>query len=223
MIALKKISGVLYKEIHSEFKTKSSLAAVGLFILTTITIVGFGAGNEPLSDQVAGSILWIVMFFSAMTGLSRIFITEEERGTYLLLQVTSPPYSVYFGKLIYNTLLGISINFFTVILFFFFLGQVKLESPIVFSLAVLLSSIGLAAATTIVSALISKAGTKNALFPVLAFPVLLPLIMLGLGLTVHALEGISLNEAMPDLNLLIAYSGIVITLSFFLFEFVWRE
>lgn len=223
MSSIGKIVGVLQKEIRSEFKTKSSLAAVGLFILTTITIVGFGAGNEPLTEQLAGGILWIIMFFSAMTGLSRIFITEEERGTSLLLQVTSPSFAVYFGKLFYNTLLGIAINLFTVLLFFFFIGQAKVASIGIFSLTIFLSSIGLAAATTIISALISKAGSKNALFPVLAFPVLLPLIMLGMSLTVKAMEGCTFTEAISDLNMLTAYCGIVVTLSFFLFEFVWRE
>ncbi len=223
MTNLKRVFGVFAKEIRSEFKTKSSLAAVGLFIVTTITIVGISAGSEQINEQLSGGILWVVMFFSAMTGLSRIFITEEERGTTLLLQVTSPSFAVYFGKLLYNTLLSIAINTFTVILFLFFLPQVKVQSLLIFMITILLSSIGLAAATTIISALIAKAGTKSALFPVLAFPVLLPLIMLGLGLTVSSIEGTDFSNSINSFNMLIAYSGIVITLSFFLFDFVWRE
>lgn len=223
MTGLNRINGVFSKEVQSEFKTKSSIAAVMLFILTTITIVGFGIGNEPINSQLAAAILWIIMFFSAMTGLSRIFISEEERGTALLLQTTAPSYSVYFGKLFYNTVLSISINLFTVLLYFFFMGQIRLESPAVFAITIFLSSLGLAAATTIISALISKAGTKGALFPVLAFPVLLPLIMIGLSLTVGSFEGIDFEVAIKDFNMLIAYTGIIVTLSYFLFEFVWKE
>jgi len=223
MTNLNRVFGVFFKEIRSEFKTKSSLAAVVLFIVTTITIVGISAGNEQINEQLSAGILWIVMFFSAMTGLSRIFITEEERSTTLLLQITSPSYAVYFGKLLYNIILSIAINAFTILLFLFFLPQVAVHSLLIFIITILLSSIGLAAATTIISALISKAGTKSALFPVLAFPVLLPLIILGLGLTVSAIEGTDFSSSINSFNMLIAYSGIVITLSFLLFDFVWRE
>lgn len=223
MSSMNKVFGVLYKELRSEFKTKSSLAAVGLFILTTITIIGFGIGNEPISSQIAGGVMWIVMFFAAMTGLSRIFITEEERGTTLMLQISAPSEAVYFGKLFYNTLLSITINIVTVLLFLFFINQVIVQSILIFAITIVLSSIGLAAATTIISALISKAGTKNALFPVLAFPVLLPLIFIGLGLTVASIEGSEFSKISGDLNMLIAYSGIIITLSYYLFDFVWKE
>jgi len=87
----------------------------------------------------------------------------------------------------------------------------------------LLSSIGLAAATTIISALISKAGSKNALFPVLAFPVLLPLIFIGISLTIDSIEGISLAKASNNLNMLVVYSGLNIILSYYLFDYIWQE
>ncbi|MEJ5246056.1 MAG: heme exporter protein CcmB [Bacteroidota bacterium] len=220
---MKEIIGIINKEILSEFRTKSSLATVGLFIVTTITIIGIGIGNEQINAQISGGLLWVVMFFSSMVGLSKIFIQEEERGTSMFLLIQANSSYIYFGKLIYNTILSIVINFITILLFLFFINQVTINSWDVFILAMLLSSIGLAAATTIISALISKAGSKNALFPVLAFPVLLPLVFIGISLTIDSIEGISLAKASNNLNMLVAYSGINVILSYFLFDYIWQE
>lgn len=220
---MREIIGLVYKELFSEFRTKSSFATVGLFILTTITIIGIGIGNEPISSQVAGGLLWVVMFFAAMIGLAKVFVQEEERNTTLFLQINTESRSIYFGKLLYNTILSLVINFITVFLFLFFINQVKISSWDVFLLTIALSSIGLAAATTIISALISKAGSKNALFPVLSFPVLLPLIFIGLNLTIDCIEGIKFIQAANDFNMLIAYSGLNILLSYYLFDFIWQE
>lgn len=220
---MKEIIGIFYKEIFSEFRTKSAIATIALFIITTITIIGIGIGNEPINSQIAGGILWVVMFFSAMTGLSKIFIQEEERNTSLFIMVNADSSSIYFGKLIYNTLLSILINFFTIVLFLFFLNQVKIISWEIFILTMFLTSIGLSSATTIISALISKASSKNALFPVLSFPVLLPLVFIGLNLTIDAIEGTNLANSLNDINLLVAYNGIIILLSYFLFDYIWKD
>jgi heme exporter protein B len=40
--------------------------------------------------------LWVVIFFGAMSGLSRTFVTEEERGTAMTLQLLASPSAVYF-------------------------------------------------------------------------------------------------------------------------------
>ncbi len=220
---MREIIGIVYKELFSEFRTKSSFATVGLFVITTITIIGIGIGNEPISSQIAGGLLWVVMFFAAMIGLAKIFVQEEERSTTLFLQIICKTNHIYFGKLFYNTLLSLVINFLAVFLFLFFINQVKINSWDVFVITISLSSIGLAAATTIISALISKASSKNALFPVLSFPVLLPLIFIGLNLTIDCVEGIKFSQAINDFNLLLAYSGLNILLSYYLFEYIWQD
>ena len=39
---------------------------------------------------------------SAMSGLSRTFVSEEDRGTVIFLQLATRPSVVYFGKLLFN-------------------------------------------------------------------------------------------------------------------------
>ena len=84
-------------------------------------------------------------------------------------------------------------------------------------------SIGMAAATTIIAAIIARANTKGTLFPVLAFPILLPLLMAGINASKIAIEDKVWDAVWPDLQLLGSYIVVVITASFLLFDFVWKD
>lgn len=218
-----RISAVLVKELKSEFRTRYAISAVLLFVLTTITMIIFATAGETITPMIAAGILWVIMFFASMTGLSKVFVSEEERGTYILLQLSSNPYSIYFGKLLFNVLLSASLNFFAVLLFFLFLGDIEIKSMTLFAVTIAVGSISVASATTIISALIAKANSKNALFPVLSFPILLPIIILGVGLTKMAFEGVDISDALKDLQMMVAYSGLMIVTSYFLFDFVNKD
>jgi heme exporter protein B len=220
---LKLIFAVLYKELKSEFRTKYAISAVMLFVLTTVTMVAFSTAGEKINESIASGIIWIIMFFGAMTGLSKSFVSEEERGTYLMLQITSNPTAIYFGKLIFNILLSLALNFFGVFLFFIFITSVDIANYLTFFIIIFTGSIAIAGATTIISALIAKASSKNALFPVLSFPILLPIIILGIIVTNQSFLGVDISKSKNDIQMIIAYTGIMITASYFLFDFVWRE
>ena len=99
----------------------------------------------------------------------------------------------------------------------------KLTSPSLFLAALLLGSIGLAAGGTMVAAIISKAGAKGALFTVLSFPILLPVLVGGISATRLAVREATLSSASSELQMLFAYAVVVITASILLFDFVWSE
>ncbi len=221
--SINQIYAVFIKEIKSEFRTRYAISAVLLFILTTVTMIVFATAGEEITSDMAGGILWVIMFFGAMTGLSKSFVSEEERGTGFLLQISANPLSVYFGKLLFNIVLCLSLNLFSVFLFFIFNNSVEIVKVYEFILVIILGSIGLAGATTIISALIAKANTKNALFPVLSFPVILPLIVLGINITKYTFDSGIVTKLAGDFQMITAYCGIMITASFFLFELVWRD
>ena len=221
--SIEQILAVLTKEIKSEFRTRYAISAVLLFILTTVTMIVFATAGEEITSDMASGILWVIMFFGAMTGLSKSFVSEEERGTSFLLQISANPISVYFGKLLFNIILSLSLNIFSVFLFFIFNNSITVVHLSDFLIVLLLGSVGLTGATTIISALISKANTKNALFPVLSFPVILPLIVLGIKITKYTFDSGLVTKIGGDFQMITAYCGIMITASFFLFDLVWRD
>jgi len=64
---------------------------------------------------------------------------------------------------------------------------------------------------------------KGALFTVLSFPILMPVLIAGVGTTRKALGLAPMSEAVTEIQLLVSYAGIMLTLSFMLFDYVWRD
>ena len=64
---LKNIRAVLVKDLKSEFRTRYAISAVLLFIFTTITMIVFSTAGEVLTVGVAAGLLWVIIFFAAMT------------------------------------------------------------------------------------------------------------------------------------------------------------
>lgn len=76
---LSKIYAVLYKEIYSELRSRYAFSSMILFVVITISTISFTMAGDTISNELASALLWIVIFFGAMTGLSRTFVAEEER------------------------------------------------------------------------------------------------------------------------------------------------
>ncbi|MBI2428696.1 MAG: heme exporter protein CcmB [Ignavibacteriales bacterium] len=194
-----------------------------MFVVTTLSMVMFSLGSNTVPYEILSGMLWIVIFFSAMSGLSRTFVTEEERGTSLTLRLLTKAANVYIGKLIYNTVLITSLSVFIALLYQLVIDDFQIQTQSIFWMTILLGSIGLAAASTILAAIIAKANTKGTLFPVLAFPILLPLLLECIKTTVLAVEGAFFVEAIKDFQILISFIIVMIAASLMVFEFVWND
>ncbi len=214
---------VLRKDLLCEFRTRYAVNAIVLFGITTLTVVSFSVGQQSLAPEVYSAIFWIIIFFSAMSGLAHVFIREEETKTAMVLRLTADPTPVYLGKLGYNVLLLALLEAIIAPLFFI-LTDARLESPALFIVVLILGMIGLAGATTLIAAIISKAGVKGALFAVLSFPILLPLLIGLINATSKAFATgeVYFSAASSELQLLVSYGVIMITASLLLFEYVWE-
>jgi heme exporter protein B len=219
---LHQIIAVMMKDLRSEFRTRYAISAISLFVLVTITMIVFSFRGESIDSAQASGLLWVTFFFGSMMGLSKAFVSEEERQTSLFLKICLPGIAVYFGKLLFNIILAISINILASILFYLFIGFSVSDISLLI-LVIFLGGLGIGSSSTIISAIISKADSKGAIFPILSFPVLLPLIILGIETTKMAISGSFFSDAANNLILLLSYSGILIPISFILFDFVWED
>ena len=90
-------------------------------------------------------------------------------------------------------------------------------------LSLFFGSIGIAISSTIIAAIISKANTKGTLFPVLSFPILLPLILTLMELTKFAMDGDTISKSFAELAVLVSYDVIMVTAGYMLFDFIWKD
>ncbi len=211
------------KDWHSELRTRYAINALAMFILVTISVIMFSLANEKINEYLTGGLLWVVIFFSAMSGLSRAFVSEEERGTTMTLHLIASPSTIFTGKLIFNLLLVFLMNFAITVLFMLLFESFIIKNFLLFTFAFILGNIGIAISSTIIAAIISKASSKGTLYPVLSFPILLPLILTLLELTKFAMDGNSVESSFVEILVLVCYDVIMITASYLLFDFIWKE
>ena len=214
---------VFLKDWRSELRTRYAISALVMFVVTTISIILFSLGGEGASPEVLAGMLWVVIFFASMSGLARTFVMEEERGTGMTLQLMTPASAVFAGKLLFNLGLGAGLTLLTVGLYAIFINGFVVQTLSIFLLTIALGSIGLAVASTIIAAIIARANTKGTLYPVLSFPILLPLLMTVINATRLAADGAPLAEAKGEFQILISYIVVVTTVSSLLFEYIWKD
>ncbi|MCR3923322.1 MAG: heme exporter protein CcmB [Firmicutes bacterium] len=213
---------ILRKDLRIEFRTRYAYSALVMFAITTLVTVSFSVGGYAMDADITAALLWIILFFSAMAGLARTFVHEEETGTVTALKMAAQSEPVLIGKYLFNVTLLLSLTVLVVPLFLVMLNQ-TVQLPIAFVATVFLGALGLAGASTILAAIVSKAGAKGSLMTVLAFPVLLPLLFAAISATRTALGGGLVANIRSDLLLLFFYNGVAVVASLLLFEYIWNE
>ena len=219
---LKQAIAICRKDFYSEIRTRYAVNALAMFVIVVISIIKFSLGEEKLGSELNAGLIWIIIFFSNSSGLSRVFVAEEERGTSLVLKLTSRPNSVYLGKLIFNTALTFIINL-SIVLLYVIITDLNINSPGLFILTICIGNFGLSAVLTIIAALISKSSSKGTLYPVLSFPLLLPFMLAAINATWLTIDGVTISGISGEFQIIISYTIVVITASFLLFEVIWND
>lgn len=212
---------VLAKDLRLELRSRHAVNVLLIFVLSVLVVVVLAAGPENITARMQAGLLWIVILFSAALGLGRAFVAEEEQGTALLLRLNVRPGMVYGGKLCYSLLLLVGVNL-VLLTAFVVLLRVRVAAPWLMLAAMLLGSLGLAATTTLLAAIVARSARRGPLLPMLMFPLLLPVLLSAIDATHESLEG-TWRGAADSLVTLVAFSGVVIAASALLFEHVWRD
>lgn len=209
------------KDFLIEFRNRSAVNISFAFAGITTLSVSLAAGGAPFTPVVHAIIFWIILFFSAMSGLAHIFIREEEEKNSLFLSLYYSPEEIYLSKLIFNIILFLSISVIVTALYLFFL-QVFPVYPLLFILTVISGCFAIASITTILGAIVSKAGSGSSLFTVISFPILLPVLWTAISLTSVSIDGSGVQEY-RNIVFLLAFSGVIISVSYLTFKFIWTE
>ena len=218
---LAEASAVFVKDWVSEARTRHALNTLGLFALTTLVLVSVGLG--PLGASAAGAqvlpfLLWIVLLFATSAGLPRAFVHEEETHTATALRLAARPSAVFWGKVGFGLALTLALEALVAPLFLA-LVQLEVASPGLFVAGLAAGGFGLAAASTVVAAIISQARGKSTLFSVLAFPLLVPLLLLVVEITRNAVAG---EPAAMALRQLLLYDASIAVAGSMLFPVIWN-
>jgi len=207
---LRALLAICKKDLLCEFRKKERIGTLIFFGVIVIFIFSFAFGADPkLLKSLSPGLIWIVSFFSSLLALERSFQSEAEEGCLDRLILYSASHAaVLLGKLITNF---IFIFFVQCVIFFLMKILFDLENPASFSTlaaAFFLGNLGIATLGTFYAALVTSLKARQAMLPLLLFPMLIPLLLACVVVTEEAWGGSVVTNAAPWLKMMMVFDGI---------------
>ena len=220
------LTAIIGKDLRIEGRRRDNVAAAAMYAIVCLLIFNF-ALDAPGTDatRLVPGLIWVTITYGATVGFGRTFAQEHERGNLDALLAAPLDRSIlYAAKLLGNLALTAVLIVLTVALTTVFFTVAF--DPLALLLSLVLGTLGLAAAGTLLSALAAQTRAREVLLPVLLFPITVPALLAAVHSTAAALQGRmawgGAGDA-PWLHLLIAFDLIYVVLSWLVFEFALEE
>ncbi len=210
---------LIKKDLLVDFRQKYVVAGIALYIFT-LTYTAYLAFNNVITPAIWNALFWLNLLFSSVTGLSRSFSQEAHRSYYYYF--LAKPIHILTAKLIYYGLYEFVLVVLLTWVFNLFLGF-PIENPSLFLVNLLVGAIGLAVCFTLIASIVSKTDNASHLMPILAFPVIIPVLLIAVTNSRKIVFGASLGDISANLLVLICFNVIIIALSFLLFPYSWKN
>jgi heme exporter protein B len=219
----REIRSFIFQEILIEWRLRYAINGILLYLVSIIFIcyLSFKTQINEMSQVTWNTLFWIIILFSAVNAVTKSFIQISEERLLYLYSIADPA-AVILSKIIYNSLLLISISLTGYFVYSFILGN-PVTDQVMFILNLILGSVGFSSILTMNSGIASKASNSTSLMAILSFPVILPLLLIVIKISNNALEGLDRSVSLDQFLYLISIDVIVITLSYILFPFIWRS
>ena len=159
------------------------------------------------------ALLWIIIFFTS-SAIDKTF-DDEAIDT---LKIYGDAQSILFGKMIYSFLSILLVVIF-ILPIFLILFDCSVIYPLTLIITITLGLCGISSAGTLISAISSVASVKSGLFPILLFPIILPLFLPAIQLTSAAFSGSVISYSL--IMAMILYNLILTIAASILFDNLW--
>lgn len=210
------------KEWRSEFRGRQGFFLSALFGLMAVAAVSFSTANQRPAPMVAAGLFALVALFSAMTSVPRLYLSEDEQGTFDLVRQWGNCGSLWLGKAVFAALhQGAT----ALVLAVLFTGSVnlKVENWLMWLGGAALVGIAAANILSLTSALVVTAANRWVLAMVVAFPLLFPLLFLGIGIHRVAFGQGSPESAYQSLAALVLYASVPLGVGPVMADSIWVE
>lgn len=219
----KEIQVLIAKDLVVEWRNRYAINGILLYLISTIFIcyLSFNLQQNQLSIATWNALFWIIMLFTSINAVVKSFL-QESSSRFTYYYAIASPEAIILSKIIYNSLLMILLGGAGYLFYSLVLGN-PVEDHGLFVLNLILASIGFSSSLTMISGIVSKAGQNTTLMAVLSFPIVLPLLLVVIRVSKNAINGISGEENLKHLLVLVSINVIVGTVSYLLFPYLWRS
>ena len=153
---------------------------MALFAVTTFVVFHFALQQQDVEGPLASGVLVVTLLFAAILGVNRLFVADHEEGGFdgfLLAPVDRTALLV--AKALALLAFLVALELVAVPAFALLLLEPGLGAGEILRLAVvlLLADIGIAVVGTLVAALAIQTRTRDLIVPIIALPLLIPVVI----------------------------------------------
>jgi len=220
---------VAAKDLRLEWRTMESLSSTLVFSIVVLVIFSFAFGFETVRElgahRLVPGVIWAVLAFAAIVGMTRSMMIENKRASMSALFLAPVERgSIFTGKLIANMVKLSLLQWIVVPLsaIFFDYDLIAIAAPML--LLLFLHGLGLAELGTLFAAAAIRVGRGEALLATLLFPAATPIFISAVKCTAALLEGQGLWSACGNwLLLTLGFDVLYFLVSLGTFEFILEE
>ena len=217
------IKSLFQKEFILELRRKSAISGLVLYLFSTafICYLSFSLRQNLITPLVWSALFWITILFTAVNTVAKSFIGEK-KGKDIYYYSIANPEAIIISKIIYNFILCALLSFTGFVLFVLFLNN-PIADLFLFTITILLTSLGFAASLTMLSGIAAKANNSNILMAVLSFPVVISILLLAIKITKNCIDDLDRSVSLDEILTLLAINCMITAVSYLLFPYIWRS
>lgn len=213
---------IALKDLRVELRSKEVINTAVSF--TLVVLLMFSFAFDPSDEEtrtVAGGLLWVVFSFAGILVLNRSFARETVNDCLDAL-VASPVSGapILLGKAMSNTILLLVLELITLPVFGIFYNVRWTNGLGWLALVFFLGTWGFTVVGTLFSALTVNVALREAMLPLLVFPITLPILMASVELTTTLFSGEPIASDLLWLRVLFGCDLIFTVLAGALVEYV---
>jgi len=208
----------LRKDLLLQWRGRAQIVAVCAFGAAALLLFSFAVGPDSVAlRQHAGGFLWLALLLASTLSLAESFEHEiADRALEGLLLLPVSPRALYFGKAIANwaQLSVVGLLLLPVMVVLYDAGTYRIGA---LAGVILLGAAGLSAPGTLHAAMTAQARARQALLPLLLFPLVVPVLLAAVKATSLLILGDPMGQVGPWAILLAAFTLIQLSLCGLLF------
>jgi len=174
------VNALLRKDLRLELRAPQVVPAMAIFAVMTLVVFHFALQRRAVAGELAAGVLCVTLLFAAMLGVSRLFVADREEGgldAVLLAPVDRTALLVAKALALFAFLALLEVVL--VPAFVVLLLEPALAAGALARLVLLLAlaDAGIAVVGTLVGAIAVETRARDLLVPLLALPLLLPVVI----------------------------------------------
>jgi heme exporter protein B len=206
------VGALARKDLLLELRARDTLPAMLIFVLATLVVFHFALPTGS-TDLASHGLLWVAILFTALLGLGRAFVPEQEQGVLDgLVLAPCDRSAIWLAKSLAVLAFLVAVEAVALPAFAIFFSGIDAVTVA----AVALADLGICAVGTFLAAMAVAGRARELLLPLLFLPLAIPIVIGGVGASV-------VDDPARYLGFLAVYDAVFAIICWASFEYVVAE